>query len=267
MNLLKSPWLIVGAALLVAVIYWFRPGGVEGPRVAPVAPEGKDVDHSALTEALTAAIGPEGQIDYAGLRANPAALDRYLGLLSTTSPASAPHRFKSDEARLAYYVNAYNAFLLAAIRDACPIRSPQEPYLGGGLFWRVSFDMGGQPVTLDELQNSLIREVFRADAAVHFVRHLGAAGGPPLQPAALTPRDVRARAADAMKALLRDPRFVRAEGDVIHVSSFFDRYQLDFGGDVKRFLERERPDLFEGRQTPPRLQVFEMDWSLNGGCG
>ena len=32
-------------------------------------------------------------------------------------------------------------------------------------------------------------------------------------------------------------------------------------------IERERPDLFEGRQTKPRLQVFEMDWSLNGGCG
>ncbi len=152
----KQSWLVIVASVLVAILFWFRPGGVTGPRPEPQAPPTpKGFSHAAFTEVLQAVVGADGKVDYGKLVKAPAGLDRYLGQLRTTSPESAPHRFKTQDDRLAYYLNAYNAFVLAGLRDRCPIEKVSSAYLGSGFFWRIAFIMGEEETTLSALESVL----------------------------------------------------------------------------------------------------------------
>ena len=114
-------------------------------------------------------------------------------LHNATSPASAPHRFKSEDDRLAYYVNAYNAFVLAVVRDHCPLQDIRSIYLGSGVFWRVSFELGGEPVTLSDLESVHLRGARGSDVEAHFALVKGGKGFPALPRTAYEGADVRER--------------------------------------------------------------------------
>ena len=52
MQFLRSSWLVLVATLIGVALFWFRPGGIEGPRAEPVAAEGTGFDHSAFDAVL-----------------------------------------------------------------------------------------------------------------------------------------------------------------------------------------------------------------------
>lgn len=260
---LKSSWLVLVAAIIVAILFWFRPGGVSGPQPDAVAVDGKGFTHDALTTVLQAVVAADGTVDYAKLAADPGPLDRYLGQLRAVAPANAPHRFKTDEDRLAYYINAYNAFVLAAIRDNCPINDVQTMLPGGGLFWRMSFLLGEEEITLSTLESANIRSVARRDPAVHFALVKGARGFPPLPREAYTGANVRDRLEAMTRNALALPHIAERKGDVLHLSKLFEDYQLDFAPDVNGWLTQRAPKLVEGE---PKIEYRPFDWSLNGRC-
>lgn len=264
MKALGSRLLILLAAAILAVTWWFRPKGIEGPRPEPVAMEGKDFDHSAFTEVLQQVVGEDGSVDYGALRANRAGLDRYLGQLRATSPRSAPHRFRSNEARLAYYINAINALLLAAVRDHCPVSDVLQVYAMGGLFWRVSFLLGEEAHSLNEIETDLLGEVRGDQPAVRFAVVKAARGYPPLARTAYSEADVKQRLADLAVQVARDPRFVRREGAEVVASQIFEWHLAEFGGDLLAWLKRVAPDVAEGASS---VRYVPVDPSLNGSCG
>lgn len=263
MKALGSRLLIVLAAVILAVTWWFRPKGIEGPRPPAVAVEGKDFDHSAFTAVLQQVVGEDGTIRYGALRQDPAALDRYLGQLRAISPKSAPHRFRSNEARLAYYINAINALMLAAVRDHCPVSDVQQVYAMGGLFWRVSFLLGEEAHSLNEIDTELLGEVRGDQPAVRFAVVKGALGYPPLARTAYSEADVKQRLADLAGQVARDPRFVRKEGTEIVASQLFEWHLGEFGGDVLAWLKRVAPEVADGATT---VRYVPVDPALNGSC-
>lgn len=263
MKILRSSWLIIVAALVFVVAFWFRPGGVDGPRPEPVPVEGKGFDHGALTAVLQAVVDDEGRVDYAKLQADPAPLDRYLGMLRAVGPANAPHRFKTADDRLAYYLNAYNAFVLAGVRDHCPVESVAGLYPGGGFFWRVAFMMGGEEVTLSTLETERIRGVAERDPAVHFALVKGAAGYPSLPREAYSAERVRAELDALSRRIVEDPRFVERKGDVLLLSPLFRDYALDFTPSPTAWIGRLAPALVAG---DPKVEYRAFDDRLNGRC-
>lgn len=264
MQLLRSSWLVIVAAVVVVTLFMFRPGGVEGPRAEPVPATGKGFHHDGLTAVLQAVVAADGSVNYGKLAADRTALDRYLGELAATSPSSAPHRFKSEDDQLAYYINAYNAFVLAAIRDRCPIASVQDAYFGGGFFWRVSFLMGGEPVTLSDLESTHIRGVKGSNAEVHFALVKGGKDFPALAREAYGGADVRPRLKKLGEQVVADPKMVRRDGRVLHANELFRWYQTDFDRDVQGWVQRRAPKLVEGDIV--KIEYRPFDWSLNGTC-
>ncbi len=270
MRVLRSSWLVIIASVVVVTLFWFRPGGIDGPRATPVKAEGKGFDHGAFTAVLQKVVGSDGQVDYAALRSDPGGLDRYLGQLAMTSPTSAPHRFKSEDEQLAYYIDAYNAFVLAAVRDLCPIETVQDAYWGNGLFWRVSFIMGGEPITLSDLESSHIRRLKGSDPEVHFALVKGARGFPALPREAYTGVDVRPRLKALGDRVVADPQMLRREGRVLHANELFLWYESDFAppattdSPVRDWLQRRAPALVEGDLV--KIEHRPFDWTLNGRC-
>lgn len=258
-----SKWLVLVAAVVLAISFWFRPKGVDGPRPAPVSMTGKGFDHSAFSVVLKSAVKPDGSVDYAGLRANPAALDRYLGQLRAISPKSAPHRFKTREDRLAYYLNAYNAFMLATVRDHCPVDNVNTVYKFGGLFWRVGFLLGDEEVSLSQLESELIASVRGTDAEVRFATVKGAKGSAPLPTEAYEGATLKAQLDALARRVATNPALVRPGTSPLEISQIFEWYLADFGGDPLQWLKQVAPEVVADAKA---VTYIPFDWSLNGRC-
>ena len=258
----QTSLLILVAIIVLATLYWFKPGGIEGPRVTPEPTQGKGFDHSPFAAVLKQALKPDGTIDYGALKKNQAPLNRYLGLLAATGPTSAPHRFRTTESKLAYYLNAYNAFVLAAIRDHCPLKSVQDAYIADGFFWRISFVMSGKEITLSDLQATYMSPAMRGNPAAHFARVGGAKGFLPLAPKPYTAETLKTDLDALAKRAIASKRMVQKKDKSLKLSSLFLWHKNEFR-DPMRWIRTIDPHLASGRSG---VSYMPFDWSLNGTC-
>lgn len=82
--------------------------------------------HEYFDKVLQKYVNDDGMVDYLTLQASPQDLDAYYYLLSTRSPDSHPELFPSEQDKLAYWINAYNAGAMKAVLAYYPIDSVLE---------------------------------------------------------------------------------------------------------------------------------------------
>ena len=90
---------------------------------APVAAAAEASRYDGWTALLAEVVTAEGRVDYPRLVARRERLTGFVAALAAASPESHPERFPTDEDRLAYWLNAYNAFTLDAIIAEYPLTS------------------------------------------------------------------------------------------------------------------------------------------------
>ncbi len=260
MKFLKQYGIVLLGICVCVLLFWFRPGGVSGPEPAPRATAGKTFDHANFDKVLQAVVGDDGLVDYGKLKANTADLDTYLGELRAQSPRSQPQRFRTSEERLAYYLNAYNAFVLAAVRDRCPLDSTADAYLLNGFYWRISFWMGEEQVTLTKIADELIPEVSSGRPEVTFALVRGALGSAGLPQKAYRGETLDEDLQAAAKRAANTPRLARREGDQLLLSPIFHWTTIV---DLKSYLAKLNPSLVSGTFT---IEFLPFDQALNGSC-
>jgi hypothetical protein len=213
----------------------------------------------------------EGLVDYDAFRESPA-FARYLARLAATDPAP----LARDE-RLAFWINAYNAYTIAQINahgERTSIRNINKSLglVSTGGAWRERMaTVGGRRYTLDEIEHERIRPVFR-EPRVHFALVCAAMSCPPLRSEAYTGARLDAQLDDqAARFLQQSPGKNRVDvaANTVFLSRIFDWYGKDFAPDrvgLLRWLARywpngaERAVLDGGRA---RVEWTPYDWSLN----
>jgi Protein of unknown function, DUF547 len=219
-------------------------------------------DHSGF-DALLAKHVAKGRVDYATWKAkdqNP--LLTYLNKVGHADPK----RLKPVNEKLAFFLNTYNALVIAQIIENYPLKNTRDVK---GFNDRLKHLVGGEPYTLDELEKK-IRTDF-PDPRVFFVLNGGAAGYPPLASRALRGDSLGAQLDSAQATFLRDPKNVRLDkkAKVLYVSRLFEWHQKEFEaatGSVRTFLKLNLPEEFqkELESEPYELKYLTFDWSLNG---
>lgn len=249
---------------LGVVLFTFQPKNIEGPRVTPVVLKQKGFPYHTLNRALKVAFPEEEQVGprYDLLRAQPQALDHYLGLMSELGPRNTPHRFTQREQRLAYLLNAYTAGFLALVRDACPLHSVDDPYWFGGLFWRVSLRVGGEALSLNDIASE-INTLMRGDQRAFLALHKGYQSDLPMRREAWIPERVD-ESFDQLEAQLLAPPYVERDGDTLKLSVIFKWYQHYFQPHPKGYIKVRRPELVKGIK---KIIFQEPDRALRGQCG
>ena len=114
-------------------------------------------------------VGADGLVDYKGFIADKNKLQEYLDTLS----ANPPEKNWSDNDKIAYWLNAYNAFTIKLIVDHYPVKSIKD--LGAKhqiIFintpWdRKFFEIGGRTMTLNRIEHRILRREFR-EPRIHF---------------------------------------------------------------------------------------------------
>lgn len=293
---------IVGIAAAYGISSWVRAtasGGEAAPEssAANVQAVGEGADASATpsfdnTEydgLLKKYVDEAGWVDYPGLIADRAPLDRYVAALGQVTPAELQSWSREDQ--LAFYINAYNAITLVRIIDNYP------PKGSGILFPKVSIrnitgvwkwtknNVAGEEITLDALEHEVIRAKF-GDARIHASIVCASISCPALLNEAFTGENLEEQLERASTAFATDPsrNLIDIEARTATISEIFDWFAEDFesykaevpgladaGGNKQKFAgglgflaryggPEVKEFLNSGNYT---LKLGDYDWGLN----
>ena len=190
-------------------------------------------DYALWTEILGVIVTPAGKVDYEILARHRDHLARFVAQLATASPDTTPERFPTPEHALAYWINAYNAFVLAAVIEEYPVRSVWKVH-DGQFFVRARHCAGGVLLSLNDIEHRILRGRFR-EPRIHFALNCASNGCPPMRPQAFVPAGIRETLLTATRQFLASEWNCRIDRDQhkIFVSRLFRMYAEDFAGEAQ----------------------------------
>lgn len=254
----------------IAVLLGSGLGSVaQGQRMVTTESVRDSVDHRAFDRLLTHYVDAEGNVDYEALAdRSDEVLTPYLRQLARARPA----RLGSRDARLAFWINAYNAYTLKLIVDHYPVRSIQNidgPSADQTPFQRPVGTVADTTRTLDEIEHEIIRERFD-ESRIHFALVCAAKSCPRLRTDAYRGPRLDQQLGQQARQFLHAERKNRipAGGGVIALSPIFDWYSEDFGPSPDA-VQRALAPYFEGTvrdslaEAAYEVEYLPYDWTLN----
>ena len=231
-----------------------------------------DQSHASLDKVVKRHLR-SGLLDYKGLKAAPGPLEDYLKELAAVAPSEYEAWPRAE--KVAFWINAYNAFTIKAILDNYPIKSGWKASLRypknsirqiPGVWDGLKFKVMGRELILNDIEHKILRKEF-GEARAHMALVCASLGCPPLRAEAYTGRALDAQLDDQTRRFLADPakfRIDRAAGKV-YLSPIFKWFSGDFKPDAPAFISRYldeagRVYLKEGKF---KLSYLDYDWSLN----
>ena len=256
------------------------PVPAEGRPAGAAHAQGEALQRAALA-ALGAAATPDGKINYAWLRAS-AEWTRAVETARDLRHAALAD-LAGRAARLAFWINVYNALVLHAIVALGIRKSVHEVPL---FFRRVSYLVGGFRLSLDDIEHGVLRgnrprpfppfrpfgpldtrgalALDRVDPRIHFALNCGAQSCPPVGV-------YRARAVDQQLDLAArnfiNQTVTLDDAGRVTCSRIFRWYRADFetAGGLVPFLLRyldEGPARRALTESAPRLRWTSYHWTL-----
>jgi hypothetical protein len=229
------------------------------------------VDHTPFTRVLRTFVDEKGDVDYAGLRARAdSLLDPYLQQLATTDPAAL-----GRDARLAFWINAYNAYTLKLIADHYPVENiwavtpgPAAPKDENSPFDLAVGRVADTTRTLNEIEHQIIRPRFD-EPRIHFALVCAAKSCPLLRREAYTGPRLEAQLEEQTRTFFHeDKNRIPAGADRIALSRILKWYGEDFGDstdDLQRFIAPYFDGTVADRLEAAAYEVtfLDYDWTLN----
>ncbi|MEW6734934.1 MAG: DUF547 domain-containing protein [Acidobacteriota bacterium] len=242
----------------------------------PVQAGSEKFDHSLFDHVLRQFVDARGYVNYTALKAQRGELDAYIEMLARTSPTNVPTLFPDRAARLAYWINAYNAFVLRGVIDNYPTDSVRDIYALYGFFWRLKFVTGGEKISLRKLENEIIRKQF-SEPRIHFAIVCASEGCPRLANEAYFPERLEEQLQAQAHKFINEERNVRIDEQQnrLYLSKIFDWFENDFlhvlpGKErerkitdyLKRYLSPTRQQAL-ARLSTLRIEYIDYDWRIN----
>jgi len=243
-----------------------------------------DHSHAAWTALLQQNVvllqgGNATRLRYAGMLAARQPLKAYLESLSAVSEPE--YRGWSRQQRLAFLINAYNAFTVELILSRYPDLASIKDL--GSVFqspWkRRFFSLLGSERHLDDIEQGMIRAPGAFDEPrIHVALVCASIGCPMLRNEAYTAERLDAQLEDGMRRFFSDRTRNRydSERNTLYVSKLFDWYGKDFEqghagfatltATFAKYAERlaDAPQAQERiRRGDYHLEFLDYDWRLN----
>lgn len=224
-------------------------------------------DHQLFTQVLQNHV-KDGAVDYRALKAD-ARFPRYLATLQQTDPAALTDRRE----RLAFWLNAYNAFTLQYVIARYPLASLMNKLAyatGGGAFKTKFIIINGVRYSLNDIEHEIIRPM--GDARIHFALVCGARSCPPLRPEAYTATQLDEQLEEQGRLFLGQADKNRFDFDrrEVQLSKIFDWFKDDFSKEsgnvlafISRFLPAEQAAQLQAHAAGFTVKYLEYDWRLN----
>jgi hypothetical protein len=228
---------------------------------AAVAQAGEPLD--AWARVLDVYVDEQGRVDFHRLAASPAELTAYVDYIAAVSPRSTPDVFATADARLAHYLNSYNALAMYNVIDTGIPRSLAGFFRKFKFFyWRKS-NVGGEKISLYSYENDVIRPL--GDARVHFALNCMAVACPRLPQVPFTAKSVQRQLDAAARRFFTEARHIRVDHArrTVAVSEILDFYTDDFlakDPSLIAYINRYRDDRIPEDYA---VEFIDYDWTVN----
>lgn len=264
--------LLAAVGLVVAVVGVRTRAQSASEAAARVACTPFDQQHGAWSELLGRYVR-RGSVDYAGLsRAGRPALESYLRSLASVCHADYDSWTRSQ--KLAFWINAYNAFTVKLVLDHYPLESIRTIGLLPGAAFREAFiplqSLRGQALSLNEIEHEILRGEFR-EPRIHFAIVCASKSCPGLRSEAYRATTLDSQLTEAARGFVSDTTKNRfdARTRTLRLSAIFSWFHEDFergGGTVSAFVRRyaEPTTAAALLAGDVRVEYLDYDWSLNG---
>lgn len=258
---------LVALLALTAAAPAADPVKVGGPCADKDRPSLAAVDHQPFSALLARYVDDRGLVAYAKWKADAKdrqALEDYLVRAGCVDlKKDAPRA-----ARVAYWINVYNALTLHGVLREYPTPSIRRHAGedGGYNIWQdLLLCVDGDWYSLDDIEHKVLRKM--GDPRVHFGLVCGSKGCPPLTQQAYGADKVDQQLRDNARLFLGRMGGLKEDGDTVYLSELFDWYGKDFGDSPDDQLKALRGLLDDGKGPAggrkPKIKFKEYDWTLN----
>lgn len=215
---------------------------------------------SQYTTLLQKYVSPSG-VNYQAWHAHSAdraSLAAVTNAIAETNPATL-----TRNQQLAFYLNAYNANILAEILADFPTKGPGNgSALGRAKFFRWNkITVAGKKLSFADLENKIIRKQFN-EPRIHFALNCASTSCPPLHNLAFHADTIDQTLTTLTKNYLNEnPHGLKLEGPTVCLSEIFDWYRADFNdGNLIPYLNQYRTKKIPAGTN---IKFIPYDWSLN----
>jgi hypothetical protein len=221
------------------------------------------VQHGEWDALVKKHVAQDGMVDYAGFVKDKKALQHYVDYLSTHQPTA---KWSKNE-KLAYWINAYNAFTVKLIVDHYPVKSIKDikkgiPFVNS--VWDIPFiPMGKEKVDLNFIEHSILRKEFK-DPRIHAAINCASFSCPLLRNEAYTADHLDEQLEDAMRKFVNDSQRNQVDKSSVKISKIFSWFSGDFrlnGASVIDYLNKYAKKSIDSNA---KMDYLDYDWDLNG---
>lgn len=234
----------------------------------------QDVDHAILTNLMNK-YNVNGSLDYRGLTKEEK-LNEYLNLLANVNPS----RLGSDQEKMAFWINVYNAFTIKAIVDNYPVESINDLHSGGRIIghifsttvWDDDFiQINNKEYSLNDVEHKILRKEFK-EPRIHFAIVCASISCPQLRNEAYSAAKLEEQLQDQAIKFFGDKTKNKFDekNKIAHLSKILDWFDEDFGEndeEVLRFVSKYLNSKLSSKINEDidnwSIEYLDYDWSLN----
>jgi hypothetical protein len=220
------------------------------------------VQHGEWDALVKKHVSKNGMVDYQGFLKDKKQLQVYLDKLSANKPTS---KWSKNE-KMAFWINAYNAFTVKLILDHYPIKSIKDikrgiPFVNS--VWDIAFiPMGKEKIDLNYIEHTILRKEFN-DPRIHAAINCASFSCPLLRNEAYYASRLDEQLNDAMRRFVNDPQRNQLDKSNIKISKIFSWFAGDFklnGSSIVDYLNK-----YAKKRVQPNAKIdfLEYQWELN----
>jgi len=205
----------LGSTAVVFSLLLFSPVA----RVSPAAQGGAtEALHRPLDQILDLNVR-DGLVYYRALRSDRARLDRYAASLNVAQDV---YERWSREQKMAFWVNAYNTFVLQTVVDHYPIKGSSKSYPSNsvrqipGAFEQAKHRAAGRSLTLDEIEKTVLPEF--KEPRLYLALGRGAVGSGRLRSEAYVADRLKQQLDDLQQEFVSEQTMIKVDRDANVVS-------------------------------------------------
>ncbi len=210
-------------------------------------------NHSEWDVLVQKYVSHEGNVNYKAFAMDKKSLQNYLAKLAM----SVPDEDWSQQEKLAYYINLYNAATVELILDHYPVKSIKDI--------RSPWDkkrvvIGKALYSLGQIEHKILRKM--NEPRIHFAINCASYSCPKLLNVAFTSAHLEAQLEKVTSDFINDTKRNKINADSLQLSQIFKWYKDDFTDNTSLMAYVQCYSKIKVKPSA-QLSYLEYNWSLN----
>ena len=215
----------------------------------------QDFDHSKWDAFLNEHVDQTGNVDYASIKEDESKLKESLNQFINTPPLKSWEK----EEKLAYWINAYNAFIIKLIVDNYPLKSIKDIKAP----WDKKFiPIDGELISLNYIEHEILRKM--NEPRIHFAINCASVSCPQLLNEAFAIKKLNSQLNEVTSRFINNPTKNVISGNQLHLSKIFQWFKKDFGQKDSSIIEFINQYSLVKAKQDSKINYLKYNWNLNG---